>query len=101
MGGTEGVGVAKSSVLRSRFADRVRALLGEAGLSSKELAARCKLPLKRIDSILEGRLIRITMRDMTVIAGVLGTPLYCLLVPVEPVAVVPFEIVEERGSRYA
>ena len=88
--------MAESGVLRSRFAARVRALLGEAGLSGEELAARSELPAKRIEKILAGRLLRITLTDMAMIAGVLGTPLYDLLAPVETQAsLAALEIVEK------
>ncbi|MGY2737050.1 DNA-binding Xre family transcriptional regulator [Sphingomonas sp. UYP23] len=85
--------------LRSRFADRVNALLGDKGLSNKELAERSALPADRVDRILDGRLVGITFRDITVIAAVLETPVYSLLVAANPtVEVVPLEIVEERAS---
>lgn len=102
VGGTEGVSVSKGVLLRSRFGDRVKALLSQSGLSSEELAERSAIPAKRIESILSGSLIRLTLRDMSLIASVLGTPLYCLLVPADaPLSVVPFEVVEERGSGHA
>lgn len=101
-GGTEGVCVQKGVVLRSRFGERVRTLLGQTGLSSEELAERSAIPAKRIESILSGSLIRITLRDMSIIAGVFGIPLYCFLVPADaPLPVVPFEVVEKRGSGHA
>lgn len=73
--------MAASVVLRSRLADRIKALLGEKGLSSAELAERSALPPSRIDRILDGRLARITLHDITVIAAVLGVPVYSLLLP--------------------
>ena len=85
--------------LRSRFAERVKALLGHKDLSNKELAERSALPAGRVDRILDGRLVGITFRDITVIATVLETPVYSLLVATDAtVEVVPLEIVEERGS---
>jgi transcriptional regulator with XRE-family HTH domain len=87
-----------SAKLRSRFADRVRALLGKKGLSDKKLAERSALPPSRIDRILAGRLVPLTFRDMTLIAAVLGVPVYALLLPTSPaVEVVSLEVVEERG----
>ncbi len=99
MGGDQGVGVRKGVVLRSRFGVRVGALLGERGLTTGELATRAALPVGRVERILRGSFSRLTLREMSIIAGVLGAPLYSLLAPVDPaVEVVPFEIVEERGS---
>ncbi|WP_457355342.1 helix-turn-helix domain-containing protein [Sphingomonas sp. UYP23] len=74
-------------------------MLGDKGLSNKELAERSALPADRVDRILDGRLVGITFRDITVIAAVLETPVYSLLVAANPtVEVVPLEIVEERAS---
>ena len=97
---TRGVGVRKSAVLRSRFGERAAALLAETELSIADLAARCAFPVRRVENILRGSYIRLTLWDMSVIAGVLGTPLFNLLVPIDPtVAVVPLEVVKERGPR--
>jgi transcriptional regulator with XRE-family HTH domain len=96
--GADGIAVRDSAEVRSRFADRVQALLGEMGLSKDELAERSALPSSRVDRILAGSLIPVTFRDMTVIAAVLGTPVYALLLPTGPaVEVVSLEVVEERG----
>jgi transcriptional regulator with XRE-family HTH domain len=96
--GAEGIAVRDSAEVRSRFADRVQTLLGEMGLSKDELAERSALPSSRVDRILAGSLIRVTFRDMTVIAAALGTPVYALLLPTSPaVEVVSLEVVEERG----
>lgn len=101
-GGTEGDCVGKGVVLRSRFAERVKWLLGENGLTAEDLAERSAIPPTKLESILRGSLIGITIRDMSIIAAVLGTPLYYLLVPSEtPLPVVPFEVVEKRGSGHA
>jgi transcriptional regulator with XRE-family HTH domain len=81
---------------RSRFGERAKALLVEKGLSTEELAARSQMAVVRIEHILAGSLARLTLRDMTVIAGILGKPLECLLVPTSaPARVVPPEIIEE------
>jgi len=96
--GSEGIAVRDSAEVRSRFADRVQALLGEMGLSQDELAERSALPSSRVDRILAGSLIPVTFRDMTVIAAVLGKPVYALLLPTSAaVEVVSLEVVEERG----
>lgn len=96
------MGVRKSVVLRSRFGDRVRVLLGETGLPIGELAARAALPVERVEQILRGSFAGLTLNDMSIIAGVLGTSLFSLLVPVEPaVSVVPVEVIEECGSGHA
>ena len=96
--GAEGIAVRDSAEVRSRFADRVQTLLSEMGLSKDELAERSALPSSRVARILAGSLIPVTFRDMTVIAAVLGTPVYALLLPTGPaVEVVSLEVVEERG----
>jgi len=95
--GSEGIAVRDSAKVRSHFADRVQALLGEMGLSKDELAERSALPSNRVDRILAGSLVPITFRDMTVIAAVLGTPVHTLLLPTSAaVEVVSFKVVEER-----
>lgn len=96
--GAEGIAVRDSAEVRSRFADRVQALLGEMGLSKDELAERSALPSSRVDRILAGSLVPVTFRDMTVIAAVLRTPVHALLLPTSSaVEVVSLEVVEERG----
>ena len=69
----------KAVLLRQRFAERVKAALGETGLSSEDLAAQSALPVRRIENILNGSHVRITLADMCLIAFVLGTPLSKLL----------------------
>lgn len=69
----------KALVLRQRFAKRVKAALGETGLSSDDLAAKSALSVRRIENILDGRHVRITLADMSIIACVLRTPLSNLL----------------------
>lgn len=92
--------MAKGVVLRSRFGDRVKVLLTETGISTEELAERSAIPAKRIQNMLNGSFIRITLRDMSIIAAALNTPLYNLLAPTDaPLPVVSFEVVEKRGSR--
>lgn len=96
--GAEGIAVPDSAELRSRFADRVQALLSEMGLSKDELAERSALPSTRVDRILAGSLVPVTFRDIIVIAAVLGTPVHALLLPTSSaVEVVSLEVVEERG----
>ena len=73
--------VIESAILRFRFGRRVRALLKKTGLMPADLAARCKLPEKRVIRILNGTYVRLTIGDMDVIAKVLETPLYTLLAP--------------------
>lgn len=58
-----------------------RRCLARRGLSNAELAKLSALPPSRIDRILDGRLARITLHDITVIAAVLGVPVYSLLLP--------------------
>jgi len=95
--GAEGIAVRDSAEVRSRFADRVQALLGKMGLSKDELAERSALPSSRVDRILAGSLVPVTFRDMAVIAAVLGTPVHALLLPTNAaVEVVSLEVVEER-----
>lgn len=92
----------KSAILRSRFADRATRLLATRGLALDELAARAGLPVARVSSILRGTLVAMTLADMSLIAGVLGAPLFGLLAPVElAVPVVSIEEVEKRGPRHA
>lgn len=77
-----------SGILRARFGERVKTLLRDAGLTSADLAARSNLPVSRIERILRGGLIPLTLRDMSIIAGVLGTPLWSLLAPSDVAAAV-------------
>ncbi len=96
--GPEEIGAPNSLELRSRFADRVRALLGELGLSKDDLVERSALPSGRVDRILAGSLVPLTFRDLTIIGAVLGMPVHTLLLPTSPaVEVVSLEVVEERG----
>jgi predicted transcriptional regulator len=74
--------VAKGVVLRSRSGDRVKVLLNETGISTEELAERSAIPAKRIQNMLNGSFIRITLRDMSIIAAP-STPLYNLLAPTD------------------
>jgi hypothetical protein len=98
----QGVSVGKTAILRSRFGDGATTLLGEQRLTIGDLAARAALPVQRVESILRGTLDLVTLDDMTIIADVLGTTLFCLLRPVEPaVPIVALEIIEERGTRHA
>ena len=91
-----------SSALRSRFGYRVEASLAETGLTVDDLALRSGLPAARVERILGGTLVRLTLRDMTAIAGVVGTPLFKLLAPVGAlVPAVSVEEVEQRGARHA
>jgi hypothetical protein len=49
-----------------------------------------------VEQILSGACIAITLHDMSVIANVLGLPLYDLLAPREPAfAVIALEVVEQ------
>ncbi len=96
MGGTGGVGVSVSVELRSRLASRIKALLGSKGLSSEELAESSAISPSRIKRLLDGRSIRITANELTLIAAVLGTPVYSLFIPTaSAIDVVSLEIVEE------
>ena len=89
--------MSKAAAMRSRFGGRVEALLSESGLSSADLAARVGLSASRVEAILRGRSVQLRLREMTLIAAAIGTPLEVLLVPAEPpVLIVPFEEVEER-----
>lgn len=82
--------------VRQRFGERARGALSELGLTYLDLAVRCALPAKRVEHILHGRLAKITLRDMALIASVLGTPLFSLMGPIEAATIVAeaFEIVE-------
>ena len=92
----------ESSALRSRFGHRVEALLAETGLTVDELAMRAKLPAARVERILGGTLVRLTLRDLTLIAGAVGTPLFKLLAPDgASVPAISVEEVEQRGARHA
>ncbi|PZU06503.1 MAG: hypothetical protein DI605_18815 [Sphingomonas sp.] len=84
--------------LRSRFGRRVCIILEHANLKSTDLAARTGMPVARIERILSGRLARLTLRDMTLIAASLGMTTDLLLAPGDPtIPVVPLEIIEESG----
>ena len=85
----------ETAVLRTRFGERARNLLDAKGMSHAELAQRSRLPVERIEDILSGRLIPITMRDMTVISDGLGTPLICLLAPPGALGLMAHQIVEK------
>ena len=74
--------MSKGVALRRRFGRRVRNLLSNANLRSADLATLSKLPLSRIDKIIEGNLSRITLKDMEIIASVLETSVYDLVSPV-------------------
>jgi len=92
----------KSAILRFRFAKRATRLLAASGLPMDELAARAELPASRVACILRGTLVPITLLDMTLIASVLGCPLFGLLAPAELAgAVVTIEEIEKRGPRHA
>lgn len=94
--------MAQSSALRSRFGHRVKASLAETGLTLDDLATRAGLPLTRVERILCGTLVRLTLRDMTLIAGAVGTPLFRLLAPLgAAVPAVAIEEIEQRGARHA
>lgn len=81
--------------LRQRFGERARSMLAELGLTPTDLATRSELPAKRVEHILHGRWVRITLRDMALIASVLGTPLFSLMGPVETTIIAEaFEIAE-------
>jgi transcriptional regulator with XRE-family HTH domain len=88
--------VVNSVVLRGRFGERVKTIIDAAGLSTIDLADRSELPVERIENILTGRFFDITLRDMTIIAHVLGSPLYNLLAPLDMMCIEALEIVEER-----
>jgi hypothetical protein len=101
-GGAEGVGVADSVELRSRNVDRIKALLGSKGISNEQLAERSSLRPTRIKGILAGRFIRITANELTLIAAVLSTPVYCLLIPTDPaIEVEALEVIEKGRSSHA
>lgn len=81
--------------LRQRFGERAHRMLIELGLTPNDLATRSELPAKRVEHILQGRWLRITLRDMALIASVLGTPLFNLMGPVETTVIAEaFEIAE-------
>lgn len=77
------VRVVKGAVLRSRFGNRVRTLLGRSRRSADDLAELTTLPAGRIAKILDGNYVRLTIRDMELIASALGAPLHILLAPAE------------------
>ena len=94
-----GDGVQTSVVLRARFGARVKAALKDKGISAGDLAARAKLSVRRVDSILRGTLARLTLKDMDLIAGALGTPLFTLLAPDDvAIAATALKKVEESGA---
>lgn len=78
--------MAQSLVLRTLFGARVGALLIDLELESEALARLVDLPVTRIDKILTGRLVRITLDDMSRIACAFGVPLHDLLCPTPPAA---------------
>lgn len=81
--------------LRQRFGERARRMLTELELTPNDLAIRSELPANRVEHILHGRWLRITLRDMALIASVLGTPLFSLMAPVETTVIAEaFEIAE-------
>lgn len=69
--------------LRVRFASRLKPLLSQKSLDSAGLAERSQVPLKRIEEILDGTYVSLTLNDMDRIAAALETPLYKLLSPHE------------------
>lgn len=83
------------ATLRRRFGERARNALAELGLTTTDLAMRSDLPARRVEHILNGQWVRITLRDMALIASVLGTPLFNLVGPADSALVAEaFEIAE-------
>ncbi len=83
------------TALRHRFGSRAAKAVTDLGLTPLDLATKCSLPVSRIENILKGQLARVTLRDMALIANVLGTPLANLLIPTEAaIALEAFEIAE-------
>jgi transcriptional regulator with XRE-family HTH domain len=94
--------VADSVELRSRIVGRIKALLGSKGISNEQLAERSSLRPARIKRILAGRFIRITANELTLIAAVLSTPVYGLLIPTDPaIEVEALEVIEKGRSSHA
>lgn len=90
--------MARDGVLRLRFADRVRAILGERGLTADDLAEQSTLPVSRIERILQGRHFPITLGEMGLIASVFGLTPYSFIAPVD-VPIITLEALEiiEQG----
>lgn len=82
----DGVNVTEGTALRFVFACRVQGLFTHTGLTSEDLSNMSNLPHSRIEKILEGSFVRLTLLDMDVIARALGMPLYNLLAPAELLA---------------
>ena len=83
------------ATLRQRFGERARNALARLELTTLDLATRCALPASRVEHILDGRLTRVTLRDMALIASVLGTPLFSLMGPGDTAFTIEaFEIAE-------
>lgn len=85
----------QATKLRQQFGERAQIALAGLEITAHELASRSAMPLRRIEHILLGRWLRLTLRDMTIIAAVLGTPLTDLLGPLDTAVVVEaLEIVD-------
>ena len=79
-----GEAVISSVELRSRYGAQVKRHIDVRNIPVADLAALAALPKKRVKKIIAGQLVRLTLRDMSIIAGVLEVPLSDLLLPLEP-----------------
>ncbi|MBU4557026.1 MAG: helix-turn-helix transcriptional regulator [Actinobacteria bacterium] len=75
--------MAKSVVLRSRFGSRAKTLLERRELAAIDLAERSQISVQRVEKILDGSCVGVTLNDMHAIAEVLQMPLYVFLAPLE------------------
>lgn len=83
------------TTLRHRLARRVEELTAQSALSIDQLAARAKLPPSRVQQILRSDSSCVTLREMSALADVLGTPLADLLAPAATRRVVTIEEIEQ------
>ena len=67
--------------LRSCFGERVKTHLVHLGMTVEDLASQTQMTLEIVSEILEGSYSDLTLLDMSIIAKVIGTSPYSLLVP--------------------
>ncbi len=77
----------------------MKAALHEKGMSAGGLAEQAQLSPGRVETILRGKLVRLTLMDMSLIADALGRPLVKLLAPDDlSIATAALKKIEESGA---
>lgn len=71
----------KAAAIRIRFGERVGNLLVRSGMTPTDLAVASNLSIDRIEKILVGGYVRITVAEMEIIANIVEASLHDLLAP--------------------